>query len=106
MRVLPHIGPLLRGKVYVDSPDMAVYNFSGLYINYPQVLEFTLSQSHLPGERTAQFSAAVAIHTAPIFISPGTYYYWVDIGGVDSKLAHSQCCGNRTPDLYNLVPTP
>ena len=43
-------------------------------INYPQVLEPTLSQTHLPGENTAQFSAAEAINTVPIFVPPSTHY--------------------------------
>ena len=48
----------------------------------------TLSQSHLPGKNTAQFSAAVvAIHTAQNFVPPGTHYSWVDRGGVDSNPA-------------------
>ena len=53
----------------------------------PQVLELTLSQSHLLGENAAQFSAPVAIRTVPIFVPPSTQYCWVDRGGVDSKLA-------------------
>ena len=39
--------------------------FSGVYIKYPQVLELTISQSHLPGDN----AAAVAIQTVPIFSS-------------------------------------
>ena len=49
-------------KVRVYSPDIDS-RFSGLYINYTQVLELTLSQSQLPGKNAAQFSAAVAFHT-------------------------------------------
>ena len=60
-------------KVYVYSPDIPS-QFSRLYINYPQLLEITLSQSHLPGENAAQFSAAVAIHRVPIIVPPGTHY--------------------------------
>ena len=77
----------VKVKVYVYSPDIPVNRFSGLYIIYPQVLELTLSQSHLPGEHAAQFSAAVAIRTVPSFVPPGTHYCWVDRGGVASKLA-------------------
>ena len=51
------------------------------------LLTSTLSQSQLPGENAVQFSAGVAIHTAPIFIPPDTHYFWVDIGSVCSKLA-------------------
>ena len=47
----------------------------------------SLLQSNLPGENAAQVSAAVAIHTVPISIPPGTHYCWVDRDGVDSKLA-------------------
>ena len=44
----------------------------------------TQVESHLQKKNTAQFSAAVAVPTVPIFIPPGT---WVDRGGVKSKLA-------------------
>ena len=50
------------------------------------ILELTLSQSHLNGENASRFSAAVDIHTVPIFVLPGTHYFSVHIGGVDSKL--------------------
>ena len=50
-------------------------------------MELTLSQSQLPGENTAQFSAAVANHTIPIFVPPGIHYSWMDRGGVNSTLA-------------------
>ena len=60
-----------KGKGSVYSPDIRS-RFSRLYIIYPQVLELTLSQSHL------QFAAAVAIHTVPIFVLLGTHYWWVD----------------------------
>ena len=63
------------------------HTFSRLYINYPQVLELTFSQSHLPGENAAQFAAAVANHTAPLFIPPGNHCCWVDRGDMDSKIA-------------------
>ena len=46
----------------------------------------SLVQSHLPRENAVQFSAAVAIHTVPIFFPPGTHYWRVDRGSVDSKL--------------------
>ena len=55
----------------IYSPDIPEGS-SDFTINYPQILELTLSQSHLPGEDAAQFSAAVAIHTVPIFRS--TWY--------------------------------
>ena len=67
------------------------------------VLEFTLSQSHLPVENTAQYSAAVAIHTVPVFLPPGTQYCWVDRGGVDSKLAQGF---DACPALWELNPRP
>ena len=75
-----------------------VYRFSGLYINYPQVLELTLSQSHLPGENKAQFSAALAIHTEPIFFHPVPIAAgWTEVQWIQSlpkALTHDQCCGN------------
>ena len=84
--------------------------FSGLYINYCQLLELTLSQSHLPGENTTQFSAAVAIRIVPIVVPSGTHYCWVDRRNVDSELAqaftHGQSCGNRTRDPLISSPTP
>ena len=76
----------VKVKVCVYSPDIPC-SFSRLYINYPKVLELTLSQSHLPGETAAQFSAALANHTVLIFVPPGTHYCWVDRGVVDSNLA-------------------
>ena len=57
----------------------------GLYINYPQILELALSQSHLPGENAVQFYAGVALRTVPIFVPPGTHYCRVTRGGVDLK---------------------
>ena len=50
-------------------------------------MELTFTQSHLPGEKAAQFAAAVAIHSVSIFIPPGTHYCWVDRGSVDFELA-------------------
>ena len=57
--------------MYVYSPDISVNS----------------SQCHIPRDNAAQFSAAVAICTIPIFVPPGTHYCRVDRGGVDSKLA-------------------
>ena len=52
-----------------------------------------------PWGECSTFSAAVAIHTVPIFVPPGTHFCCVvDGGGVASKLAHDCHCGNRTPD--------
>ena len=76
---------MLKVKVYVYGPDIPS-RFSGLHINYVQVLELTLSQSHLLGE-CATISAAVEMQTVPIFILPSTHYCWVDRGDVYSKLA-------------------
>ena len=76
--------------------------FSGLYINYPQLLKFHLSV-YLSSENAAQFSAAVAILSVPIFIPPGTHYWWVDRGGVDLKLAQGF---NTWPALWELNPRP
>ena len=59
--------------------------FSGLSITYPQVLELTISPSHILGENAVFFSAAEAIHTI-IFVPPGTHYCLVTTVGVDSKL--------------------
>ena len=50
----------MKVEVYVYSPDITS-RFSGLYINYPQVLELLLWQSHLSGEHAAYYSAAVGI---------------------------------------------
>ena len=69
----------VKVKVNVYSPDIPS-RFRGLYISYPQVLEPTLSQSHLSGE-----NAAETIHTVLIFVPPGTHCYRVDRGSVDSK---------------------
>ena len=44
---------------------------------------FTVST---PWGECIAFSAAIAIHTLPIFVPPGTHYSWVDRGGVNSKL--------------------
>ena len=45
----------------VYSPDIPVGS-ADFYINYPQILELTIAQSHYPGEIAAQFSAAVATY--------------------------------------------
>ena len=77
--------------------------FSGLYINYPQMLELTVSQSHIPGDNAAQFSASEAIYTVSIFRS--TWYplllsdQTVWIQNVPKAFIRDQCYGNRTPDL-------
>ena len=73
--------------MYVYGADIPKYRFRGLYLNYPQMLELTLSQSLLPRENAGQFSAPAVIHIVPIFIPHGTHYCWVDRGGEDSKLA-------------------
>ena len=73
--------------MHVYSPNIPIHRFSGLYIHYPQVLKLILSVSYQWGENTAQLSAAVAIHRVPIFAPTDSHYYWVDRGGVDSKLA-------------------
>ena len=57
------------------------------YRFYPKVLELALSQSHLSRENATQFSRAVVIHTLLIFVPPGTHYWRVDRGGMDSKFA-------------------
>ena len=41
--------------------------------------ELTLSQSHPLGEEAVLFP--VATHTVPIFVPPGTHYFWVEKGG-------------------------
>ena len=53
----------------------------------PQVLELTLSRSHLPVENVAHF-LQLKHFSQQFFIPPGTHYCWVDRGGVDSKLGH------------------
>ena len=98
---------MVKVKVYVYSPDIPACRFSGLYINYPQVLELKLSQSHLPGlgENAAKVSVAVLI-----FVPPGTHFCWVDRAGVDSKLAqsllHVTCIAGIKPDPLVSGPTP
>ena len=62
----------VKVKVYVYNPRVSIG--CGLYITYPQGLELTLSQSHLPRENEAQFSTDVAIHTVPVVVPPGTHY--------------------------------
>ena len=59
------------------------WKLSGFPIKYPQILELTHSQSHLPA---AQFSGAEAIHTVRLFVQPGTHDCWVSRGGMNSKL--------------------
>ena len=54
----------------------------------PPCIGTHFSQFHLPVENAAQFSAAVAIHTVPLFVLPGTHHCWVDSVGVESKLLH------------------
>ena len=84
----------VKVTVYVYSPDIPS-RFGGLYINYPHVLERTLSVSSLNpilylsiylfisdshylfiylNIYAAQISAAEAIHTVPSFVPPGTHY--------------------------------
>ena len=68
--------------MYVYNPDIPIYRFSGLYINSPQGIG-TLVDSLISLGRMQRISAAVAIHTVPIYIPPGTHYCWVDRGGAD-----------------------
>ena len=70
---------------------------------YPQVLEHTLSQFHLPGENASQYVSAIVIHTMQTFIAPGTHYWDVDRGAVDSKLAQGV---DAIPALQELNPRP
>ena len=63
----------IKVKVCVYNPDIP-RRFSGFYSIYPEVLELTLSQSHLPGQNAVQMSATVAIHAVQIFTPPGTHY--------------------------------
>ena len=76
----------------VYSPDIPVNRFSGLHIIYPQVLELALSQSHIPGENAAQFSAAVVIRTVPIFVhlvpitNGWTSLHYISIDGIRSGI--------------------
>ena len=93
--------PKLAIKLAIYSPDIPEGS-SDLYINYPQVLELTLSQSHLNGENAAQFSAAVAIHTVPI--SRSTWYPLLlgeqrlcGFKALPNAFTHDQRCGNRAP---------
>ena len=95
-------------KEYVYSPGIQVYRFSGLYIDYPQLLELTLSQSHLPGENSAQYSAAVAIHKFSLHLVPITIgqkeVVW--ILSLPKAFTYDHRCGNRTPDPVISGPTP
>ena len=87
MCALKHIKVVkVKVKVVIYSPD--ILRFIRLYINSLKYWnsELTLSASS-PWEECSTFSAAKAIHTVPNFILPGTYYCWVDIGGVDLKFA-------------------
>ena len=55
-------------KVCVYSPDIPSM-YSGLYINYPQVLKRTLPQSHLPGENAGNFlqlKPFILFHQVPV----------------------------------------
>ena len=76
----------IKGKcVLNDAIKVKVHVYS---LEIPVGLaELTLTQSHLPRENAAQFSAAVAVFTVPILVPCGTHYCWVDRGGVDLKLA-------------------
>ena len=89
----------VKVKVYVYSPDIPVG--SADFTSITQVLEFTLSQSPLPGENAAPFSAAVAIRTVPIFVPLGTHYCCLP-----KDSTHNQRCGNRNPDPLILGLTP
>ena len=55
-----------------------------------------------PRAQCSTFSAAEAIHAVPIFVPPGTHYYWVGRVGVDSKLG--QCF--YTSELRESNPLP
>ena len=61
---------------------------AGVHYLPPGIGTHSVSHSSPWGEYSA-FSAAVAIHTEPIFIPPGTYYCWVDTGGANSKLVQA-----------------
>ena len=63
------------------------YTVSADFIFYtPRYLKI-LSECHLDVDNAVQFSAAVAIHTLPIFVPPGTHYYWVDRSSADLKIS-------------------
>ena len=46
------------------------------------VWELSLVRSHLLWGEFSAFSAAIAIHNSPLFVSPGTHQCWVDRGGM------------------------
>ena len=75
--------------------------FSGLYIKTPGIgtQSFTVSSSW--GEYSA-FSAADAIYTTAIFVSPGTHYCWVDRGGGFKACLWLLQCVNRM-QVLNLL---
>ena len=90
------MGYVLKVKVCVHSPDIPIG--SGTLHQLPPGIKHSFTVSSPWGE-CSTFSAAVAIHTVPIFVPPGTHFCCVvDGGGVASKLAHDCHCGNRTPD--------
>ena len=68
----------VKVNVYVYSSDIPVNRFSGLYIIYLQVLELTLSQSHLPGENAAHFLQLKPFTQYQFFFPPGTLYCLVE----------------------------
>ena len=105
---------IIKVKVYIYSTDIPS-RFSRFYINYPQVLELTLSQSHLPGENASQFSSAVALYTVPMLIvkaclkilrmnsasgiEPRTSRSWVQLN--HSVLRSTLSCANNR--VHNLI---
>ena len=81
-------GGVEKLKMFIYSPNIPS-RFCGLYINYPHILELTLSQSHLPGENAALFLQLKPFTQYQFLIPPGTNYCWVDRLDVGSKLAQS-----------------
>ena len=105
-----------KGKkvAHVYSPDILIGS-SDFTLITPRYLELTLSVSIISLERIQRnyrVYAAVTIHTVPIFVLSGTHYCWVDIGGVDSKLAQGFCTWpspwepNPRPLILDPLPWP
>ena len=91
----------LNVKVRVYSTDMSS-RFSGLYINYPHVLELSLSKSNLLGRNTTHFLQLKTFTQYQLFVPYDTNSCQVARSGVDSKLAqsftHNRRCGKRAAE--------
>ena len=93
---------------YVSFSDCSQHIDSACANNYPNLLHCPngISLFHnLMGSWEECFpAAAICIHTVPIFVTPGTYYCWLDRCDVDSKLFRN--CRNQTPNILISDPMP